>query len=63
VLFILQFSIFFLYLLTVLNTLSTAIDDALVGGLNDKKVEFGSRGKQHFQDIINFPIKKILGSG
>jgi hypothetical protein len=52
----------FLYLLTVLNTLSTYIDDiipytSLVGGLNDKKVEFGARGKRNFQNVINFPVK------
>jgi hypothetical protein len=46
-----------LQLLTVLNTLSTAIVDiipctSLVGGLNDKKVEFGSRGRQNLQNII-----------
>jgi hypothetical protein len=45
--------------LTVLNTLSTAIDDiipytSLVGGFDDKKVEFGSGGRQNFQDIIIF---------
>jgi hypothetical protein len=51
--------VIFLYLLTVLNTLSTIIDAiSLVGGLIDKKVTFGSRGRQDFQDI-NFPIKSF----
>jgi hypothetical protein len=48
--------------MTVLNTLSTGVNDiipyiSLVGGLNDKKVEFGSRGRQNFQDTINFRVK------
>jgi hypothetical protein len=56
--------VIFLYLLTVLNTFSTAIDSiipctSLVGGLNDKKVMFGSRGRQDFQDITNFPMKSF----
>jgi hypothetical protein len=40
--------VIFLYLSTVLNTLSTVIDDI---------IPFGSRGRQNFEDIINFPIK------
>jgi hypothetical protein len=55
--FILLFSEFgsrnFLYLMTVLNTLSTVIDDI---------IPFGSRGRQNFQEytgIINFPIKSF----
>jgi hypothetical protein len=62
--FIEQFSDFVI-LLTVLNTLSTAIVDiiipctSLVGGFNDEKVEFGSRGRQNLQDIIIFPIKRF----
>jgi hypothetical protein len=35
--------------LTVLNTLSTVIDD----------IPFDSRGTQNFQDIINVPIKSF----
>jgi hypothetical protein len=56
----------FLYLLTVLNTLSTDTDDtisytSLVGGLhvNNKKVEFDSRGRRKVQNIINLPIKSF----
>jgi hypothetical protein len=41
--------VLFLYLLTVFITLSTVIDDI---------IPFGSRGRQHFQDIMNFPIKR-----
>jgi hypothetical protein len=57
----------FLYLLAVLITLSTAIGDinpytSLVCGINDKKVEFGFRGKQDFQNIIKFLIN-FSGSG
>jgi hypothetical protein len=60
--FILQFSEFgflellfviFLYLLTVLNTISTVIDDI---------ISFGSRGRKKFQDI-NFPIKRFRVGG
>jgi hypothetical protein len=43
--------VIFLYLsclLTVLNTISSVIDDI---------IPFGSRGRQIFQDIINFLIK------
>jgi hypothetical protein len=46
-----------LYLLTVLNTLSTVIDDI---------IPFGSRKRQNFQDTKNFQKfsnKKFLGSG
>jgi hypothetical protein len=39
-----------LYLLTVLNTLSTVIDDI---------IRFDSRGGQNFQDIINFLLKSF----
>jgi hypothetical protein len=39
-----------MYLLTVLNTLSMVIDDI---------IPFGSRGRQNFQDIMNFPIKSF----
>jgi hypothetical protein len=59
--FILQFSEFgfyellfviFLYLLTVLKTLSTVIDDI---------IPFGSRGRQNYKDTtcINFLIKSF----
>jgi hypothetical protein len=57
--FILQFSecgfwalffVIFLYLLTILNTLSSVIDD-----INP----YSSRGRQNFQDIKNFPIKRF----
>jgi hypothetical protein len=56
--------VIFFNLLTVLNTLSTAIDDiipytSLVGGLNDKNFEFGSRGMENFQDDIHFPRKSF----
>jgi hypothetical protein len=41
----------FLYLLTVLNTLSTVIDDI---------IPFDSRGRQNFKDILkDFPIKSF----
>jgi hypothetical protein len=58
--FILQFSEFgfselsfviFLYLLTVLNTLSTVINDI---------IPFGSRGRQNLKDIKNFLIKSCM---
>jgi hypothetical protein len=42
--------VIFLYLLTVLNTLSTVIDDI---------IPFGSRKSQNFQNIKNFPIKSF----
>jgi hypothetical protein len=45
----------FLYLLTVLNTLSTVIEDS---------ISFDSRKKkQNFEDIINFPTKRFRGGG
>jgi hypothetical protein len=47
--------VIFLYLLTVLNTLSTVIDGI---------IPFGSIGRQNFQDIINFPVKSFrVGRG
>jgi hypothetical protein len=42
--------VIFLYVLTV----STVMDDVK---------PFGSRGRQNFQDIINFPIKSFWGRG
>jgi hypothetical protein len=39
--------VIFLYLLTVLNTLSTVIDDI---------IPFDSSGRQNFEDI-DFPVK------
>jgi hypothetical protein len=42
--------VMFLYLLTVLNTLST---------VNDDIIPFGSRKRQNFPDIKNFPIKSF----
>jgi hypothetical protein len=46
------------------KTLSTDIDDIipytfLDGGLNDKKFDFGSRGRQNLQNIINLPMKNF----
>jgi hypothetical protein len=38
-----------IFVLTVLNTLSTVIDI----------IPFGSRGRQNFHDILSFPIKKF----
>jgi hypothetical protein len=49
--------VIFLYLLTVLNTLSTVIDNM---------IPFGSRKRQNFQDFIHlqkFSNKKFQGRG
>jgi hypothetical protein len=46
--------------LTVLNTLSPDIDDIIpCTWVNDKRVEYGSRGRRNFQKITNFPIKSF----
>jgi putative exporter of polyketide antibiotics len=42
--------VLFLYLLTVLNTLPTVIDNIS---------PFGYRKRQNFQDIKNFPIRSF----
>jgi hypothetical protein len=42
--------VIFLYLLTVLNTLSAVIDDI---------IPFGSRKRQNFKNFENFPIKSF----